>query len=565
MGKFKARYIVIPLIVLAAGGAVFGWLKVKSSQKIIKVAAVSEAADQYYTDLSSSGETYYGQLRKGSYVNVKVSPELKIKSVNVKKGDTVKKGDVLISYDTHSLSDSVEDAELLVKTITNNMTIIDNELAVLKQLQPSENAPQEQEEEEEEPQTDSDETPDEPKSNYESRITPASVPLMGTGAAEDPFIYMAGQTSVVSRELIAQLYGKSAVFYVCSEDGAQLFAKLIDGTKIDPEKAEDYPLSDGVTITPDGLIVFGGSSVDFASFITMSASPAPADQGEFTLPESYYDMDELPQLPEDAAAPENISAEITFDDHYKYSAQEIRDMIKAKEKEKADLDFQKRQAELNVKKAKKLAENGGETAAIDGKVTFVAKDINHLSESGAYMTITNDSGMSVTSTVGEFSLDKVSEGLPVKIMNFETGAEGTGVVTSIDTEPASQTSSDEYGSTSLESQYNFTVTLDSEMDIGAETEVQLTLNYDSETQGCIMPSSLIRSEGSRSYVLVKGEDGRLEKRYVTIGKREYEVVLVTEGLSGDDMICFPYGKAHVGRETVDTDFDSMYYNYGLLY
>ena len=282
MGKFKARYIVIPLIVLAAGGAVFGWLKVKSSQKIIKVAAVSEAADQYYTDLSSSGETYYGQLRKGSYVNVKVSPELKIKSVNVKKGDAVKKGDVLISYDTHSLSDSVEDAELLVKTITNNMTIIDNELAVLKQLQPSENAPQEQEEEEEEPQTDSDETPDEPKSNYESRITPASVPLMGTGAAEDPFIYMAGQTSVVSKELIAQLYGKSAVFYVCSEDGAQLFAKLIDGTKIDPEKAEDYPLSDGVTITPDGLIVFGSSSVDFASFITMSASPAPADQGDFS-------------------------------------------------------------------------------------------------------------------------------------------------------------------------------------------------------------------------------------------------------------------------------------------
>ena len=566
MGKFKARYIVIPLIVLAAGGGIFGWTKAKNSEKIIKVAPVSAAADVYYTDLSSSGDTFYGKLKKGSFINVKVSPELKIQSVNFKKGDIVRKGDVLISYDTHSLKDSVEDAELLVKTLKNNIQIVDNELDVLKRLQPSENAPQE--EEEEEPQnsdTDSDSTPDQaPKSKYEARITKTSIPLAGIGTAEDPFIYIAGQTSVVSKELLSELSGKTAVFYVCTEDDMQLFAKLIDGSKIDAASVQDYPLMDGVTVTPDGMIAFGGSSVDFASFLTMSAA-APQNPGDYTLPDNYYDMSEIPQLSELPEGNANASAEITLDDNYKFSAQELRDMIKEKEKSKADLDLQERQAELNVKKAKKLAQTGGEVATIDGKVTFVAKDIKHLSESGAYMTVNNDSGMSVTATVGEFSLDKVAEGMAVDITNYETGTEGTGTVTYINPEPSSQVGSGESNNGSLESQYEFTVTLDNDMEIGADSEVQLVVRNNDGTEGCVMPTSLIRTEGSRSYVLIKGEDGRLEKRYVKVGKKEYETALVTEGITGDDMICFPYGKAKVGSETVDTDFDSMYYDFGLFY
>ena len=42
-------------------------------------------------------------------------------------------------------------------------------------------------------------------------------------------------------------------------------------------------------------------------------------------------------------------------------------------------------------------------------------------------------------------------------------------------------------------------------------------------------------------MLVAGEDGLLEKRYVTIGPNPYGYgSMITEGLTDDDLIAFPY-------------------------
>lgn len=577
MGKFKARYVVIPLIAVAVAGTVFGVTAAKKANDVIKVAPVSEASIEFggYSDMQDT--PFYGKLRKGSVASIKPNKELKIQSVNVKKGDIVKKGDVLITYDTHSLQDSVLDAELLVKTLTNEMTIADNELDVLRRLQPSENAPQEIEDEEEDDTTDSDATADTPSAmKFESRVTEKSVPLAGSGTAEDPLIYMAGQKTVLAKEYLIALASKpapmTALFYVCDDTGAQLYARLIDGSKIDPAAAADYALSDGVTVTPDGTILFGSSSVDFASFITVAPSALPSDSA--ALPEGIdysalagmQDIPEIPELPINTADTDvSASYEISLDDNYKYSAQEIKDMIAEREKQKASLDLQKRQAELDVKKAKKLAQTGGETSAIDGKVTFVAKDIEHLSESGAYITVANDSGMSISATIGEFSLDTIEEGLDVTVTNFETGAEGHGVITEIDDSPIDQNSVEAMYSDSMESQYHFTVSLDETMDISEDSEVQLMIHHDDEPEELFLPKSLVRMEAGRSYVLIEGEDGRLKKQYVTIGQQHYEVLKITGGLSGDDMIAFPYGKAKVGSKTEETDFQSMYYSFGLFF
>ncbi len=577
MGKFKARFVVIPLAVIIAAGGIFGGIQYKQSKNIVKVAEVS-GGDSIVGDYGSEVNDlkFYGRLEKGSVVNVKVNNQLKIKSINVKKGDTIKKGDVLISYETHSIEDAVEDAKLQVTTLANNITIADNELNVLKRLQPSENAPQIiiEEPEEEEPDTDSSETPAQPEtpaSKYEKLITEKTIPLGGSGTAEDPLVYIAGVETSVSKEALTLLASVepplSAVCYVCDENDNQLFARYIDGSKIDPETVEDFPLADGVTVTPDGMISFDGGSVDFATFVTAVSTGMPSvsqnqDFGDFSM---FFPEDVEEPAPQTVDPTQNVSAEITLETHnYVFSAQEIKDMIKEKEKEKAALELQKKQAELDVRKSEKLSQTGGEIASIDGTVTFVAKDMNHLSDSGAYITITNDSGLSVTATVGEFSRDELFVGMQAEIINYETGVTTNGSITAMSDTPVDDSYYSTSAATDMESMYKFTVTLENDLEISEDSEVQITLVKEAEVQGLYLLEPLVRTDAGRYYVMVDN-NGYLEKRYIKVGNSTMGMYEVLEGLSKEDLIAFPYGKAVEGAATRKTTFEDMYYNFGILY
>ncbi len=568
MGKFKARYVVIPMICLLGAGAVAGIISARSSKNVVNVAPVSEIIAEYsYMDDVDAGDKFYGKLQKGSFANVKADRELKIESVNVKKGDTVKKGDVLISYDIHSLEDSVADAELQIKTITNEIQILDNDLSVLRVLQPSENAPEDYV-----PDDEDEETPDAPDEKEEKKsdthITDKTVPLAGTGSASDPLIYTAEYTTVIDRSALILFADEesplTAVVYVMGEDGSQLYSLLVDGSKINRTDVSDFSVNSGVTLTPDGMISYSGSGVAFVSFLTMGGQSMPEQPSElpedFEMPENI----ELPEAPaEDPSAAQNY--ELSVNDNYKYSAKDIRDMISEKEKEKETLILQKKQAELDVRTAKHKAETGGEVAAIDGKVTFVAKDIYHLSESGAYITVTNDSGMSVTSTIGEFSLNKISEGREVKITNFETGAMCSGTITDISDTPAEAGSLQDQAGGGMESQYSFTVTLSEDLEISEDSEVQISVPTETGGDGFIISGTMVRSEGGRFYVYAVGEDGLLEKRYVTVGSIMYEEYYITDGLTADDFIAFPYGNAAEGMPVNKTDYNTVYFGSSLFY
>ena len=579
MGKFKARFVVIPVLAVAAAGGVFGMIKVNQMKGIVKVTPVQEVIDEavmYEGELN--GDTYYGKLVKGSVLNVKVNSQLTVKSVNVKKGDTVKKGDVLITYDTHSLEDSVEDAQLRVTTLTNNITMIQNELDILTRLQPSENAPQtiviEQEPDEPETPDLPEEEPVPEPSKYEKTITAKTLPIGGTGTADDPFVFLAGTDTVVSKDALLALANKeapmAAIFYVCTEDDIQLYARFIDGSKLDPEKAADFPLNDGVTVTPDGMIAFNGGEYDFAAFVTSSAGTQAMPQDEFAFPDDdqiFFPEEIQEEVVTKTPSPEKQAGEVSLDDNYLYSRQELKDMISAKEKEKAGLELQKKQAELDARKAKRLSEMGGEISTIDGKVTFLAKDGFHLSDSGAYITVTNDGGMSVTAMVGEFSLDRVSVGMTADIKNFETGAEATGTVTDIETTPVNESTSG-FGETSMddmESKYRFTVMIDDDMEISEDSEVQIKIVNEADEDIIQLPQPLVRSEAGRYYVMAANEQGLLEKKYVKVGETNVGSIEILDGLELDDKIGFPYGKAVEGAQTTDASFEQMYYNFGLFY
>ena len=94
----------------------------------------------------------------------------------------------------------------------------------------------------------------------------------------------------------------------------------------------------------------------------------------------------------------------------------------------------------------------------------------------------------------------------------------------------------------------------------------LSLETDKTSSGDIgLDKMFIRQEpNGRSYVFVAGQGGKLEKRYVSVSPADY-YINVTEGLSGDDLIAFPYGdNVKEGASVVETaslygDEDDIYW------
>ena len=82
----------------------------------------------------------------------------------------------------------------------------------------------------------------------------------------------------------------------------------------------------------------------------------------------------------------------------------------------------------------------------------------------------------------------------------------------------------------------------------------------SAQEGIYLENPFLRTEGGKSYVYVRGADGKLEQRFVTTGKSLWgSYTEILEGLGEEDFIAFPYGKnVKSGAETVESDLSVLY-------
>ncbi len=394
--RFKKRIIVIPAIALIVVGAlVFGIVRRNKADSVVKVVNVGEVNSVWFLE---EGGQYYGTLKKGSVVNYKAEEELEIEDILVKKGDSVSKGDVLFTYNTKSLEFNANTCENELKAIENKITIANNELTILKRLQPSENAPSDYEPEEEP----GDETNDVPESyvptlKLEERITKDTKPYSGSGTSDDPFVYLASDKTVVTKDALISLAdgGRYALIYVCMPSGDVMYGRNIDGSRIDKSSVSDWVCSFGISMD-----AMGGVSVSQETpFAGLVVYPYRVNVLEAGSPEELPEMDgdgfEIPEdyeetTPDNKSDPQSLSTyEISDKDNYMYPRAELNNMIAEKQKEIEKLGLDKKQAEINLKKAQAKLETGAELASISGTVTFIAPDVKHLSDSGYFATITS--------------------------------------------------------------------------------------------------------------------------------------------------------------------------------
>ena len=93
------------------------------------------------------------------------------------------------------------------------------------------------------------------------------------------------------------------------------------------------------------------------------------------------------------------------------------------------------------------------------------------------------------------------------------------------------------------SYYPVYIQLDDSGELTDQSSVSVTLETESEQNSLYLESAFIVKENGKNYVYVQGEDEKLEKRQVTIGKSlDGYYTQIKNGLTGDDWVAFPYGK-----------------------
>lgn len=229
-------------------------------------------------------------------------------------------------------------------------------------------------------------------------------------------------------------------------------------------------------------------------------------------------------------------------DEETYTAEELAEAIKEKEREIRKLKLDERSAQLKLKQYVKELEESTVVSAVNGYV----KSLGGNEGAGEpYMVVSSAGGLYLKTTVSELDLDSVKKGDIVTATSWETNSTFEASITEINYFPSS-TSADDffYGSGNTNaSSYPVLAHIEDASGLSAYESVSVKFSVSSTDVDIYLPKAYIRSENGQSYVYKRGVDGRLKKQYIHTAGIISGYVGIKEGLSEDDYIAFPYGKS----------------------
>lgn len=273
----------------------------------------------------------------------------------------------------------------------------------------------------------------------------------------------------------------------------------------------------------------------------------------------FFDASGIADPSEDASGELPDEPDIDFGSGF--TAAQIAQMREEQERSIRDLEFQIKMAEADYKIAEKEMESGDVVAEFDGEVVSLLSEEEAKINSQPFLKVSGGGGFYIRGSVSELDMESLAIGQEVTINDWNTGSMVTGTIQSIGDYPT-----ESYGWSSSEnpnvSYYPFTVFVDGSADLMEGYYVSIQYGTQSGESGSIyINTPFLRQEGGRYYALVLGEDGKLEKRWVETGKtiwggQAYEVL---SGLTEEDLVCFPYGKnVREGAPATEGDIQDLY-------
>ena len=564
MSKKLKKAIIIAACAVGVCGAVWGGLTIarNAQRSDVKVYSVNDfCMTDYWGDTSSTS----GMVTTDKIQKVFLSSSQTVNKVWVAEGDSVRKGDKLISYDSTLTQASVEQAKIDYDRQDESLTTAKNELEYLKKAKNKETLKQELDKlnaELDALKKKYDEDPDHPY-NGDAPVT--------EGAIKDYKKTMTVKGADGSDQTVNVLYYS---WLSTSRLNDSKVTEIL--TKLATLRADkDHPSVDTYVVLVQRYEDKVGGYVDnTVGLVITETYTAGDDTAVPAVPESrsvsFSVRSDLPEFEDterkyDDAAIKRLQQKINLANMYLENSMEQKDLAKAivdKAQEVKEKEVNLRLAKLSLDKKIKELGDGNVYAEFDGTVKAVRDPDEAYNNSEAVIELSGGGGYYVTGTLSEMELGSVKVGDTVSISSWMTGAACEGTIVSIDDYPTTSGNSWGDGNSNV-SYYPFKVFV--EEDAGLQANDYVDIQYQkagTQEQGSslYLQSWFIRTDNGKSYVMARGEDGRLEQRWVQTGRDLWgSYTQIRGGLTTDDYLAFPYGRDVVeGARTVEAAADELY-------
>ena len=582
MNKTMKRALLIVGGVAVAGGVVWGILTLarNAHRGNVDVYAVSDfSMTDYWGDTSQTS----GMVSTDRMQKIFLSDTQKVKQVYVKEGQTVRKGDKLLSYDTTLTALDIERAQIDYERQQLQQETAKKELERLLLAQ-----------NQEELQAAIDELTaqiDELiKKNQEQWYDENSVPipsittvegkataLQGNGSKEEPLYFNWNTEDSLSEENLIKLLPEEAeeayvVLVIRKDNRSQhqpvayitLRLELEGGSPITPEPDSSGTGTQSGTGADTGSEPADGPDTETGEGGQTTDAPVTAEQKlnyyyenlpgiEWQDPE--VTTDEIRELQKELEELQKLLEE-------SYPKEELIKMIRDKNKEIAQLDTSIKLAKVNLEKVKKEVGSDTVYSELEGTVKAV-RDPNggDFTGSEAVVEVSGGGGYYIDGALSELELGTVSVGGTVQVNSWMTGASCQGEIVEISDYPTDNANSWSDGNSNV-SYYPFKVFVPEEANLQEGDWVEMSYQNTAGDDGNTMylESMFIRSENGKSYVMARGENGKLEKRWVQTGRNLWgSYTQIRGGLTVDDFVAFPYGRdVAEGAGTTEATPDKLY-------
>lgn len=576
MSKKLKKGIIAAACVVGVCGAVWGGLTIaRNAQRgDVNVYAVSECAmTDYWGDTSNTS----GMVTTDKLQKIYISQSQTVKKVWVKEGDSVKKGTVLVSYDSTLTQATVERAKIDYDRQAENLEVMKNKLELLKKAKNKETLQAEYDKLQKELAEEIAKLDKEGGYKPDEPIEEGNLEVKGaTGNSENaPLYYQIMSTTPLNDKTLKDIL--TALRQPTPDSKTTTVSTYVVLVYREGDKKGGEPVSRGLviteTFTPDSTgetpttpgeggetSTTPGEGGGESGSGTVKLSFRFCDLTGYVDPERTYSSDKYKELTRKIAqVQELLDASMT--------QLEINKAILEKAQAVKEQEVNLKVAKLKLDK--KLAElgDGNVYAEFDGTVKAVRDPDAAYNNSEAVVELSGGGGYYVTGTLSEMDLGSVQVGDSVSISSWMTGAACEGTIVSIDDYPTSNGSNWGDGNRNV-SYYPFKVFVTEDANLQPNDYVDIQYQKVSAQQqagsSLYLQSMFIREDNGKSYVMARGDDGRLEQRWVQTGRDLWgSYTQIRGGLTVDDYVAFPYGRDVVeGAHTQEATTDQLY-NYGI--
>ena len=514
---------------------------------------------EYWGDSQES----YGPVTTDKIQTVFLSQTQTVTEVLVQAGDVVKKGDLLMTFDT-TLSDlQLERKRLEVEKLKLQYADARDDMQILNCLKPMEK-PEDSE--------DGGSSGEKIKGNelfprMQDPVFAAEGEEYDGSNAKKALIYWIKDGTNISNDLLANAAAHASAIQELNKsqnseedtDDESSDGEVPDGEQTEENRGEDKVRSSASSAAEPS---------DVSVYVVFKVTTDDTTLGErkvwqcfkITGSDGGYTFRFADTLIPDYSAKAYLEdEEEDAEDNYGsgYTAAEIAQMRADKMKEIKDLDFKIKMTDAEYRIMQKEISDGNIHALSDGKVISVLEEDEAKLTGQPVLKVSGGGGFYVEGSVSELDKAQMQLGQEVAVNDWNTGMTYTGTVESIGDFPSQNGSYGGSGNPNA-SYYPFMVFVDESADLQAGSYVSIQYSGAQSQHGIYLENPFLRTEKGRSYVL--GQQGTLEQRFVTTGKSLWgSYTEILSGLTADDLIAFPYGKyVKPGIAAVEGDLSNLY-------